>query len=208
MAVKKAVPQTYKNLWPLPATTVLVSCVGASSIPNIITIGACGIACAHPPLISLAIGVRQYSLGLIKETGDFVVNVPSHEQVVITDWCGRVSGRNVNKFKDGGLTPGRSLKVTSPYIVECPVNFECTLWDIVHCGDHDLVLGEIQQVHIDESALNEAGDALDPTKFNPLVSFQMEYWNLGRGLGAWGQRWRGKGSLRRHLGPEGGKGNG
>ena len=61
MAVKKAVPQTYKNLWPLPATTVLVSCVGTSNIPNIITIGACGVVSVHPPLLSLAIGVRQDS---------------------------------------------------------------------------------------------------------------------------------------------------
>lgn len=170
-----------------------MSCIGKSNVPNIITIGACGIASAHPPLISLAIGVRQYSLGLIKETGDFVVNVPSYEQIIITDWCGRVSGRNVDKFKDGSLTPGKSLKVRSPYIVECPVNYECILWKIVNCGDHDLVLGEIQQVHIDESALNAAGDALDPSKFNPLVSLQMEYWNLGRCFGKWGQMWREKG---------------
>lgn len=192
MGAKKAVPQTSKNLWPLPATTVLVSCIGKSNVPNIITIGACGIASARPPLISLAVGVAQYSLELIRETGDFVVNVPSHEQVVITDWCGRVSGRNVDKFKDGNLTPGRSLKVRSPYIVECPVNYECALWKMVNCGSHDLVLGEIQQVHIDESALNEAGDALDPSKFNPLVSLQMEYWNFGKSLGKWGQMWREK----------------
>lgn len=192
MSAKKAVPQTSKNLWPLPATTVLVSCVGKSNVPNIITIGACGIASARPPLISLAIGIRQYSLGLIKETGDFVVNVPSCEQVVITDWCGRVSGRNVDKFKDANLTQGNSLKVKSPYIVECPVNYECTLWKIVNCGSHDLVLGEIQQVHIDESALNEAGDALDPSKFTPLVSLQMEYWSFGESLGKWGHMWRKK----------------
>ena len=62
MNLKKAVSQSYKNLWPLPATTVLISCIGKTSIPNIITIGACGIASASPPLISLAIGTRQYSL--------------------------------------------------------------------------------------------------------------------------------------------------
>jgi flavin reductase (DIM6/NTAB) family NADH-FMN oxidoreductase RutF len=192
MNTKKAVPWSYKNLWPLPATTVMVSCIGKSSLPNIITIGASGIASARPPLISLAFGVRQYSLELIKETGDFVVNIPSCEQAFITDWCGRISGRNVNKFEKGNLTPGKSLKVKSPYIGECPVNYECTLWKIVNCGSHDLVLGEIQQVHIDESALNDAGDALDPTKFNPLVSLQMEYWDMGKSLGKWGELWQKK----------------
>ena len=192
MGSKKAVSQSYKNLWPLPATTVLVSCIGSSSIPNIITIGASGIASARPPLISLAFGTRQYSLELIKETGDFVVNIPSNEQVFITDWCGRVSGRNHDKFKEQNLTPGKSLKIKSPYIAECPVNYECTLWKIVNCGTHDLVLGEVQQVHIDESILKDNGDELDPSKFNPLLSYQMEYWDLGKSYGEWGSMWNKK----------------
>lgn len=192
MNVKKAVSQSYKNLWPLPATTVLVSCVGNSGVPNIITIGASGIASARPPLISLAFGTRQYSLELIKETGDFVVNIPSNEQAFITDWCGRVSGRNHDKFKEQNLTPSKSLKIKSPFIAECPVNYECTLWKIVNCGSHDLVLGEVQQVHIDESMLKDNGDELDPTKFNPLLSYQMEYWDLGKGYGEWGSIWNRK----------------
>ena len=193
MSMKKAVPWNWKNLWPLPVTTVLVSCVGKNSAPNIITIGASGIACARPPLISLAVGINRYSLGLIKETGDFVVNIPSNEQAFITDWCGRVSGKEVDKFRDGNLTPGKSLKVQSPYIMECPVNFECTLWKIVSCGSHDLVLGEVQQVHMDESILNENGDSLDPSKFNPLPSLQTEYRELGKSLGKWGSLWQQKG---------------
>lgn len=190
MNAKKAVPWSPKNLWPMPATTVMVSCVGKAGVPNIITIGASGIACARPPLISLAIGVNRYSLGLIRETGDFVVNVPSSDQAVITDWCGKVSGRNMDKFKVGNLTPGKSLKVKSPYIAECPVNYECTLWKIVSCGSHDLVLGEVQQVHIDEAILDENGDSLDPAKLNALVSLQMEYRDLGRRLGKWGSLWK------------------
>lgn len=190
MSIKKAVPWHPKNLWPMPATTVLVSCVGKTCAPNIITIGASGIACARPPLISLALGLNRYSYGLIKEMGDFVVNVPSNEQAYITDWCGRISGKDVDKFAEGGLTPGKSLEVNSPYIVECPVNYECTLWKIVSCGSHDLVLGEIKQVHIDESILAGDGNSLDPAKFNPLVSIQLEYWDLGKSLGKWGSLWR------------------
>jgi len=185
MSEKKAVPWSYANLWPLPATTVMVSCVGLERQPNIITIAACGVASASPPLISLAIGKRQYSLELINEVGDFVVNVPSADQAEITDWCGRVSGRRVDKFAEGGLTPGSSLKVKSPFIAECPVNFECALWKIIDCGNHDLVLGEIVQVHIDADKLAASGDCLDPASFNPLFSFQMEYWDVGQSLGGW-----------------------
>jgi len=162
----------------------MVSCIGKSTAPNIITIAACGIASSNPLLISLAIGVNQYSLRLIKEMGDFVVNVPSHKQAYVTDLCGSASGRYVNKFAEYKLTPGRSVKVKSPYIVECPINIECTLWKSINCGNHELVLGEIQLVHIDEEILDETG-TIDPSKFNPLVSFQSEYWNLGSMIDKW-----------------------
>lgn len=185
MPDKKALPASPRNLWPLPATTVMVSCVGRQSRPNIITIGACGIASARPPLISLAFGVNQYSLGLIRETKDFCVNVPSKDQAKITDWCGTVSGRAVDKFATGRLTPASSLKVTSPHIAECPVSYECTLWKIVHCGSHDLVLGEIVQVHVAADALDRTGEALDPDRFNPLVSLQLAYFGLGEKVGQW-----------------------
>lgn len=187
MGAKKAVSWKYANLWPLPATTVMVSCIGNERPANIITIAACGIASASPPLISLALGTRQYSLELINEVGDFVVNIPSVEQAQVTDWCGCVSGRDTDKFKEGRLTPGNSIHIRSPYIVECPVNFECKLWSFVHCGSHDLVLGEIVQVHIDQHLLTSSGDRLDPTKLNPLLSLQMEYWSVGHTLGGWGQ---------------------
>jgi len=186
MANKRALPRAYESLWPLPATTVLVSVAGGSRPPNIITIAACGIASADPPLISLAIGVGQYSLQLIKEAEDFVVNIPSDNAVAIVDWCGRISGRHVNKFVDGKLTPGPGVKVRSPTILECPVNYECQLWKIVNCGSHALVLGEVLEVQVDEDILGDMGQ-MDPSKFNPLVSFQLEYWNLGRSLGRWGQ---------------------
>lgn len=185
MPEKTAVPMQYANIWPLPATTVMVSCVGKERSANIITIAACGIASASPPLISLAIGTRQYSLELINEVGDFVVNIPSADQVKVTDWCGCVSGRRVDKFTEGGLTPGNSLKVNSPYIVECPANFECKLWNIVHCGSHDLVLGEIVQVHLDTDKLAASSNHLDPARLNPLLSLQMEYWSVGEALGGW-----------------------
>ena len=187
MKDKTVLPNTWSNLWPLPATTVMVSCVGAAARPNIITIGACGIASARPPLISLAFGVGRYSLGLVRETGDFAVNIPSREQAAVTDWCGRVSGKDVDKFRDGRLTPSPSLRIASPCIGECPVAYECTLWRVVPCGSHDLVLGEVQCVHVDTAALNDAKDALDPRKLSPLVSIQLEYWDLGSYLGRWGE---------------------
>ena len=182
---KKALPPTWANLWAMPATTVMVSCVGREARPNIITIAACGVACATPPLISVAVGTRRYSRGLIRETGDFCVNVPSAEQAVLADWCGMVSGQAVDKFAGAGLTPGQSHRVSSPTILECPVSYECTLWKSVPCGSHDLLLGEVVQVHVSEDVLNAAREALDPAKSDPLVSLQLTYFGLGEKAGEW-----------------------
>jgi flavin reductase (DIM6/NTAB) family NADH-FMN oxidoreductase RutF len=184
---KTILSNEWASLWALPATTVMVSCVGASARPNIITLGASGVACARPPLISLAFGVSRYSLELVKETGDFAVNIPSADQAAVTDWCGRVSGRRIDKFAEGGLTASPSTRIASPFIAECPVAYECTLWRIVSCGSHDLVLGEVQCVHVDSAALNATGSALDPSKCNLLYSVQTEYWDMGRKRGKWGE---------------------
>lgn len=182
---KKALPPTWANLWAMPVTTVMVSCVGQETRPNIITIAACGVACAAPPLISIAVATSRYSLGLIRETGDFCVNIPSAEQAVLADRCGMVSGQTVDKFAEAGLTPGRSHRVSSPTIVECPVSYECTLWKSVPCGSHDLLLGEVVQVHVREGVLNGARDALDPAKSDPLVSLQLTYVGTGAKAGEW-----------------------
>lgn len=186
MDKKTILPNSWNNLWALPATTVMVGCIGKTARPNIITLGGCGVMCAQPPLIGLALGTARYSLGLITETRDFSVNVPSSSMAWITDWCGRVSGKDVDKFTEGKLTPMPSTHITTPVIAECPVSYECTLWDVIHCGSHDLVLGEVQCVHVDRGALNAGRDALDPSKFDPLASIQLEYRGLGGNIGTWG----------------------
>ena len=105
--------------------------------------------------------------------------------VEVTDWCGNVSGRNVDKFAEGPLTPRQSVKVRSPHIVECPVNFECIVWKTVECGNHDFVLGEIQLVHVDEEVFDPESDAVDPVRFSPLLSLARQYWSMGAALGEW-----------------------
>lgn len=184
---KRALPKSWRQLWPMPAPTILVSCIGRSGRPNIITLGAAGVACADPPLLSAAISPKRHSHSLIVATGDFVVNVPFADQADMVDRCGRVSGRDCDKFERFGLTPLPAEVVRSPLIDECPVNYECTLFRVVPCGSHDLFLGEVRRVHVDEALLNADGDALDPAKFDALVSLQAAYFGMGRRRAAWFQ---------------------
>jgi len=166
--------------WPV----VLVSCVDEQDKPNIITIGASSICSSNPPTVGIAVGVAQYSLGLIERTGDFGVNLPTAEQLWQTDYCGSYSGRSMDKFEAVGFTPMPSTQIEAPLIEQCPVSMECRLIHRVNLGNHDWLIGEIVAVHVDDSVLDDK-QRLDPSKTRPLLAFWGEYWDIGQRLDKW-----------------------
>lgn len=168
-----------------PCPVVLVTCVDSTGEPNIITLAWVGTLCSEPPMIGLGIRPTRYSHELIKNSKEFVVNIPSTKILKETDFCGVTSGKDTNKFYETGLTQEKGEKVKTPLIVECPVNMECILKDRIPLGTHDLFLGEIVQVHIDEQVLDENG-SFDFTKVEPFVYNVGEYWSIHRKIGAYG----------------------
>ena len=173
---------TSRFFYPWPV--VLVSCIDKDGKPNIITIGASSICSSNPPTVGIAIGTAQYSLGLIKRTKDFGVNLPTRDLLWQTDFCGSHSGRNMNKFEAAGLTVQPSKLIKSPLIAECPVSMECKLIHAVSLGNHEWLIGEIVAVHCDEAILDERGE-LDTSKVNPIFSYWAEYWSVGERLKDW-----------------------
>jgi len=172
---------TVRHFYPWPL--VLVSCISEDGKPNIITIGASSVCCARPLVVGIAIGVRQYSYELMKGTGDFGVNIPHVEQLRGADYCGCVSGRTTNKFIDLGWTPEPASRIKSPLIQECPLSLECVIKEVAHLGDHDWVMGEVVAASIAEEIL--VGNAIEPTKTDPVFSFYGEYWSIGEKLEDW-----------------------
>ena len=170
-----------RHFWPWPL--VLVSCVDAAGKPNIITIGASSVCSAHPLVIGVAMGVRQYSYELIKATGDFGVNIPDTSQLYGSDYCGSVSGRRTNKFEDLGWTPQPAVKIASPLIAECPLSLECKVVEVAHLGSHDWVMGEAVAAHVDERILD--GDEIVWERTDAVWSFFGEYWSVGEKLCDW-----------------------
>lgn len=172
-------------LFPTPA--VMVSCGGGSDAPNIITIAWTGIVCSEPPVASISIRPGRHSHGLVKKSGEFVVNIPREEQLRALDYCGMTSGRDVNKFRELGLTPVTGREVSAPLIKECPVNLECRVIDMKSLGTHDLFLGEIVAVHMDEEVMTDKGTVdisrLRPIAYCPQAS---QYWSLGHPIGTYG----------------------
>jgi len=171
-------------LYPVPV--VLVSCSDKTGgRANIITIAWCGVLCSTPPLLSVSIRKSRYSHKLIKETGDFVVNIPSKNILKQVDLCGVRSGKDTDKFRDCGFTEAASSVISSTMIKECPVNIECRLKDITSLGSHDVFIGQVLKVHVDNDILSEDG-SIDYTKAAPLVYTQGSYREVGKEIGRYG----------------------
>jgi flavin reductase (DIM6/NTAB) family NADH-FMN oxidoreductase RutF len=173
-------PGTY--LYPIPA--VMVTC-GPASKPNIITLAWVGTVCSDPPMLGISIRPSRYSNGLVKQYREFAVNIPNAELILATDYCGTVSGRRVDKFAATGLTPVPAQAIGTALIAECPLNIECQVTQVLPLGAHDLFLGKVVAVHVDESILDDKGD-IDLGKANPVVFGGHQYRGIGQLLATYG----------------------
>lgn len=142
-------------LYPLPA--VMVSCQRPGEKPNIITIAWAATICSTPAMLSISVRKERYSYEILKETKEFVVNLTTKDLACATDYCGVKSGRDVDKFKETGLTEQPSTVISAPGIAESPVNIECKVVDIKPLGSHDLFIAEVVGVQVDDAYMDETG---------------------------------------------------
>lgn len=141
-----------------PRHVVLVSCADKAGKANIVTL-AWSMPTSHkPPLVVLSVSPKRHSHRLIEETGEFVVNVPTMEIAKETMFCGRISGRECDKFKDAPLTALPAKKVQAPIIKECVAHLECRLIQKVTTGDHTLFVGEVLAAYVNEGMFDEKFD--------------------------------------------------
>ena len=167
----------HRPVYPTPAG--LITSVDAAGKPNIITLGEVfNISISRPVILGIAIRKATYSHGLISETREYVVNMPTVDIAEKVLSCGRVSGRDVDKFERFGLTPLPARAVRPPLIAECPVNLECRVTDVQVIGDHDLFLGEVVAQHVDEDVLDENGKIV-VEKLNGFAFVLGEFWTFG-----------------------------
>ena len=154
--------------------------------PNLITIGWTGTICTQPSMVSISVRPERYSHHLIKESGQFAINLPTEQLVRAVDWCGVKSGRDNDKFAACKLhaAPG-SVLTDCPILEESPVNLECRVTQVIPLGSHDLFLAEVVACDVDESLLDENGKlCLDKAKL--IVYSHGEYLSLGKKLGTFG----------------------
>ena len=140
-------------LYPLPV--VMVSMADQNGKLNIITVAWAGTVCTNPPMISVSVRPERYSHSILRETGEFVVNLTTRDLAYAADYCGVKSGRDTDKFGELGLTPLAASKVKAPLIGESPVNLECRTSRILSLGSHDMFLAEVVAVHADRRYMDK-----------------------------------------------------
>ncbi len=170
-------------LYPLPV--VLVSVSDGKGKDNIFTVAWTGTVCTSPPMVSISVRPERYSYSMIRDTGEFVINLTTESMAEAVDYCGVKSGRDVDKFQKTGLTRQKGKFVQAPLVEESPVSMECRVKEVVELGSHHLFLAEILCVHVEESYLDTKGK-FHLGKARPLVYCHGEYAGLGKILGTFG----------------------
>ncbi len=169
-------------LYPLPA--VMVSC-GNMEKSNIITVAWTGILNTNPAMVYISVRPTRYSYNLIKESGEFVINLTTKDLAYATDWCGVKTGAKVDKFAEMHLTKEKAKFVKCPMIKESPVSVECKVKEIKELGSHHMFVAEVLAINADEKYIDEKG-AFDISKCDLIAYSNGNYYSLGKKIGRFG----------------------
>ena len=165
-------------LSPLPA--VLVSCKGREpgfDRENMITIGWAGVINSDPPMVSVSIRKERHSHAQISQSGVFCVNLTTQALCKATDYCGVKSGRDVDKFKELGLTAFYPEGFDAPALAEAPLFLCCRVNRVLELGSHDMFIANVEQVYVRDSLFKENG-SLRMSDFELICYAHGEYFAL------------------------------
>ena len=140
-----------------PVPVVLITSKNNEGKTNVFTVGWTGTINTKPPMLYISIRPERLSYEYIKESMEFVVNLPSSDLVKKVDYCGVRSGKKNDKITEMGFTLKESLNISTPYINECPINIECKVTNILPLGTHDMFIAEVVGSHVNEDLLDEKG---------------------------------------------------
>lgn len=170
-------------LYPVPA--VMVSCRRPGEKANIITVAWVGTVCTSPAMVSISLKPERYSYQIIRDTGEFVINLTTERLARAADFCGVRSGRDLDKFQAAGLTPEPAEHVGAPLIKESPVNLECRVTQVLKLGSHHMFVAQVLGVDVDERYLDK-NQKLHLDKAGLIVYSHGQYFGLGKNMGRFG----------------------
>lgn len=178
-----------KVKWPAGAMIAPVPAVLVTSADkdkdNVMTVAWTGIINTIPAKTYISVRKERYSYDLIKNSGEFAINLTTRELARATDFCGVRSGKDMDKFKVMNLTRQKANEIKCPIIGESPVALECRVTDIVELGSHDMFIADIVAVDVAEELIDEKG-RLALEKADLIAYCHGEYFALGEKLGKFG----------------------
>jgi flavin reductase (DIM6/NTAB) family NADH-FMN oxidoreductase RutF len=167
-----------------PVPPALVSC-GTMDAPNALTIAWTGIVNSQPPKTYISVRPERYSYDIIRDSGEFVINLPTAAMVHAIDYCGVKSGRNENKFETAHLTAQPVDGFACPMVAESPLSLACRVTDVIHLGSHDMFLADIVAVHAATDLIDSEGK-LHLAKAGLCAYAHGDYFALGKKIGDFG----------------------
>lgn len=171
-------------IYPLPA--VLVSCGETPEEYNLITVSWTGTICTDPPMCYISLRPTRHSYDIIQRTGEYVINLTTEKLARATDWCGVKSGKDINKWKETGLTPAPGTIVKAPVVAEAPVSIECKVKEVLNLGSHHMFISEAVNVIADDQYMDPATGAFSLKKAGPLCYIHGHYFKTGDPVGKFG----------------------
>ena len=171
-------------VYPLPAA--LISCGDMDGKRNLLTVSWLGTICSDPPMCYISVRPERYSHEIIKETGEFVINLTTADMAKATDWCGVKSGRNFDKFKESGLTPAPATVVKCPVVAESPISIECKVKEILSLGSHDMFIADVVNIIADDRYIDPETGAFSLAASGIMAYSHGNYYSLGKRIGKFG----------------------
>ena len=182
-------------IYPLPA--VLVGVGENEQEYNLFTVAWTGTVCTNPPMCYISVRPERHSYGILKRTGEFVINLTTARLARATDWCGVRSGRDYDKFAEMGLTPEAAAVVKAPVVAESPVAIECKVRQVIPLGSHDMFLADVVNVLVDEEYIDPESGKLDLQRAELIAYSHGEYFHLGEVIDHFGWSVRKKKTAKR-----------
>jgi flavin reductase (DIM6/NTAB) family NADH-FMN oxidoreductase RutF len=171
-------------VYPLPAA--LISCSDIDGKSNLLTVSWLGTICSDPPMVYISVRPERYSYDIIKQSGEFVINLTTADMAKATDWCGVKSGRNFDKFKESGLTPAPASIVKCPIVAESPISIECKVKEIKPLGSHDMFIADVVNIIADDRYIDPETGAFSLAASGIMAYSHGTYYSLGKRIGKFG----------------------
>lgn len=171
-----------------PVPPAMISCMGADGKPNILTIAWTGIICTHPPKTYISVRPSRHSYPLIKESGEFVINLTTKELTRAADFCGMKTGKKVDKFKECNLTADFDAnfpEFSCPAIAQSPMSIYCKVEQVIPLGSHDMFIADIAGISVNDELIDDTGK-LRLDKAGLTAYAHGEYFELGKKIGNFG----------------------